>query len=134
MRIYDTIQGHLEQLVGHDLYTLSLGKKFRVERVMPKTQRQVEWLMELAVGEKGNKQHIYITDILRVYTWLVSNYWDKWARITDIEKFISSHNEFVSKKNASYMMALLATFDDIEHRKGQGAAIKFVPKSAAYKR
>jgi hypothetical protein len=128
------IQGHLEQLVGRDLFTLSQGKKFKVERVMPKTKRQVEWLMELTVGEKGNKQLIYITDILRVYTWLVSNYWDKWARITDVENFISSHQEIVSKKNASYMMAILATFDDVEHREGQGAAIKFVPKSATYKR
>ena len=43
------------------------------------------------------------------------------------------NKEFVSKQNASYMMAILATFDDIESQKGQGAAIKFKPKSMDYK-
>jgi hypothetical protein len=132
MRIYDSIQGHLAQLVGRDLYTLSEKKKFCIERAVPQNERQVEWLIELSVGEKGNKQHIYLTDILRVYTWLVSEHWDKWAGITELESFISEN--CITKKHASYMMAVLATFDDIEKREGQGAAIKFMPKSAAFKK
>ncbi len=131
MRIYDSIQGHLAQLVGRDLHTLSQGKKFVVTRVIPKHKKQKEWLIELSVGEQGNKQNIYITDILRVYTWLVSEHWEIWTTITDLEEFISAN--CVSSKNASYMMALLATFDDIEKKEGRGAAIRFVPKSADYR-
>ena len=131
MRIFDSIQGHLAQLVGRDLHTLAQEKKFRIERVIPTSDKQAEWLIELSVGEKGNKGHIYLTDILRVYTWMVAEHWDKWATITELNEFIDKN--CINKKQPSYMMAILATFDDIEMREGQRAAIKFVPKSAAYK-
>lgn len=133
MRIYDSLQGHLAQLVGRELHTLAQERVFRIERVVPENEKQVEWLIKLTVGSQGNEQSIYLSDILRVYTWMVSNNWDKWATVTDLEKFISGSPDIVSKKNASYMMALLATFDDIECREGQGAAIKFKPKSMDYK-
>ena len=133
MRIYDALQGHLAQLVGRELHTLAQEKIFIIERVVPENDKQVEWLIKLAVGEKGNEQSIYLTDILRVYTWVVSINWGKWITVTDMEKFISSSQDIVSKKNASYMMSILATFDDVESRTGQGAAIKFKPKSMDYK-
>lgn len=133
MRIYDSLQGHLAQLVGRDLHTLAQEKKFRIERVLPKNEKQVEWLIKISVGNHGNEQSIYLTDILRVYTWMVESHWNKWATISDLEKYISNNKEFVSKQNASYMMAILATFDDIEKMEGQGSAIKFSPKSMDYK-
>jgi hypothetical protein len=131
MRIYDSLQGHLTQLVGRELYTLAQKKKIIIERVIPQKGRQVEWLIKLSVGTQGNTQSIYITDILRVYTWVVSNHWESWATITELDSFISEN--CVSQKNASYMMAILATFDDIEKKEGRGAAIRFVPKSAGYR-
>jgi hypothetical protein len=133
MRIYDSLQGHLAQLVGRELHTLAQGKTFKIERVMPENEKQVEWLIKLSVGSQGSEQSIYMTDILKTYTWMVGSHWDKWATVTDIEKFISDSPNIVSKKNASYMMAILATFDDIESREGQDAAIKFKPKSMDYK-
>jgi len=133
MRIYDSLQGHLAQLIGRELHTLAQAKKFKIERVLPKNKKQVEWLIKLAVGSHGNEPSIYLTDILRVYTWMVESYWDKWASVTDIKNYISTRKGFVSEKNASYMMAILATFDDIESREGRGAAIKFKPKSMEYK-
>lgn len=133
MRIYDTMQGHFAQLVGQDLHTLARKKIFHIERVIPENDKQVEWLMKISVGDQGNEQSLYLTDILRVYTWMVSTHWNKWASITDIEEFISNSLDIVSKKNASYMMALLATFDDMAKREGEGAAIKFVSKSMEYK-
>jgi hypothetical protein len=133
MRIYDALQGHLAQLVGRELHTLAQEKKFRIERVVPENEKQVDWLIKLAVGRQGNEQSIYLTDILRVYTWMVSNNWGKWTSVTDMERFITSSPDIVSKKNASYMMAILATFDDIESRKGQGSAIRFKPKSLDYR-
>ena len=132
MRIYDSLQGHLAQLVGRELRTLAQGKKFIIERVLPENEKQAEWLIKLSVGSQGSEQSIYLTDILRAYTWMVGDRWGNWATVTDIEKFISASN-FVSKKNASYIMAILATFDDMESREGQGAAIKFRPRSMDYK-
>jgi hypothetical protein len=136
MRIYDSLQGHLAQLEGHDLHTLSQGKKFVIDRVFPDSKREVEWLIELSVGEKGNIGHVYLTDLLRSYTWLVSNHWESWATRKQLSAFMDDEFEsgkFVSNQNSSYMMAILATFDDVEKRDGQEAAVKFVPKSAAYK-
>lgn len=136
MRIFDSLQGHLAQLVGRDLQTLSQGKKFTIDRVIPENERQVEWLIELSVGEKGNKDHVYITDLLRAYTWLVSNHWDSWATRKELSAYMDTefgNGKFVSNQNSSYMMAILATFDDVEKKEGRGAEIKFVPKSAMYK-
>ena len=53
MRIFNSIQGHLALLVGHNLHTLARNKKFQIERVIPDNENQKEWLIKLSVGKKG---------------------------------------------------------------------------------
>jgi uncharacterized protein YneF (UPF0154 family) len=124
MRLFDSIQGHFSLYVGRKLSTLAQGAEFEVVRVIPQNERQVGWVIELGVGKKKNASLIYITDILRVYTWVVSACWGNWVTTKEMEKFISDN--CINKKQVSYMMALLATFDDIEHKTGKEASIRYI--------
>ncbi len=126
MKIFNMIQAHLDQLANHDLYTLAQRKKFKFESVTSLTEEQNGWYVSLLVGQYGNTTPLYITDILRVYTWMVSEHWNSWVNITDMSKFIFEC--CINKQDASYMMSILATFDDIEKKEGRDAAIRFASK------
>ncbi len=126
MRIFESIQGHFALLTGEQLSTLARGSVFTIARVIPENERQKGWIIELAVGKRGNTAAIYVTDLLSVYTWLVSSKWGAWATTGEVDEFVAKN--CVNKYQTSYAMALLNTFDDIETKSGRSAAIRFVMK------
>ena len=121
MRIFDSVRGHFALLTNRQLKTLSEGSAFLVTRVVSTTERQGDWLVVIKPVNGKNENSIYISDILRTYAWIVSNRTDEWETLKEIQNIIEQSG--INLAQASYIMALMATFDDVESREG---AIKLV--------
>lgn len=126
MRLFESIRGHFALMTGDEFRTLSRGSAFSIARVIPENERQKGWIIELTVGKQGNPATIYVTDLLRIYTWLVSSKWGAWATMQEVDEYAATN--CVNQRATSYMLPLLATFDDIETRAGNSAGIRFVFK------
>ena len=116
MKIFESIRDHFAPLKGHTFSTVAKHPSFKIKRVVSTKWPASQWTIDITYLSSGNTDSIYITDILRVYTCLVSSYWDasgsRWATKDDIQACINKH--CIKKAQSSCMMALLATFDDIE--------------------
>lgn len=124
MRIFDSLRGHFALLTRRQLKTLSEGSPFLVTRVVSNTERQGDWLIVIKPVKGTSENSIYISDILRVYAWVISNRMDKWVTFKEIQKIIEESG--INLAQTSYIMALIATFDDVESREGDDAAIMLV--------
>lgn len=116
MRIFDSIRGHFALLEKHQLETLPKGAPFTIIE-------EKDWRVVIEPAS-GKSNSIYVTDILRVYTWLVSFKGGQWATSSEIRDVVNQ--QCINKKSSSYIMSLLSTFDDVESKKGRDAAIRFV--------
>jgi hypothetical protein len=130
MRIFDSIRGHFALLTGLRLTTVAGEASFTIDRVVSTEESPAsDWIMHITITSSGKKAQIYVSDILNVYTGMINTYWDKsgtrWVTLAEMQKIIEKVS--VSQAIASYVMALLATFDDIQSRKEPNSAIRYIP-------
>ena len=127
MRILGLIRGHFALLTGRELETLPRGSKFVVERVLvaKESKARANWLIRIKPLRGDNYQSVYLSDILRAYTWAVTK--RDWIPRREIEDVV-----LIGKAQSTYTMALVATFDDIESRSGTNAAIRYVEHSEIF--
>lgn len=130
MRIFDSLRGHFALLIKRKLKTLSEGSPFIVTRVVSMAKRQEDWSVIIKPVKGTSENSIYISDILRIYTWIISNKTDQWVTLKDIQNIIDKSG--INLTQASYIMALMATFDDIESREGENAAIRLISHRKKY--
>jgi hypothetical protein len=124
MRIFDSLRGHFSLLTKRQLKTLSEGSPFVVMRVVSTKKREGDWSVVIKPLNGKAENSIYISDILRVYAWIISTKMDKWVTLKDIQNVIEKSG--INLAQASYTMALMATFDDVESQEGKDAAIMLV--------
>jgi hypothetical protein len=122
MRIFESIRNHFAALLDQPIPTLARKRPFWIRKGFE--EDTASWVLILEVGQKGGKQYIYLTDLINVYFWMLRNRWREWTTLKDIHGFIG-----IGKAQDTYIMALLATFDDIE-AKPDGSAIRFMPPKA----
>lgn len=122
MRIYDSIRGHFALLVKRQLKTLSTGAPFVITRVVSMNQRQKDWIVTIKPMSGKKPSSIYISDILRVYTWMVGENNFEWTSLKEIQQLVEKSQ--INLAQAPYIMALIETFDDVESRAGEDAAIR----------
>ena len=129
MRIFDYIRGHFALLTGRKISTVAGRASFVIERVHSLENPASGWLMEIKITSSGESYQLYLSDILTVYTEIINNYWSesgsKWVALADVKRLLSKSG--VDDFKSSYIMALLATFDDIKTRKGPKPAIRYIP-------
>jgi hypothetical protein len=128
MRIFDEIRGHFALLLGHEFQTLSENKPFIITRVRATTSRQREWAIVIRPIHGKKENHIYVTDILKVYAWICSTH--RWMNLKQIQEEVKISG--VNQAQSSYIMALLTTFDDVECREGEDAAIRYISHREKY--
>ena len=128
MRIFDEIRGHYALLVGHKFHTLSENSPFIITRVKAKTPRHSDWAVVIRPVQGKYENRIYVTDILKIYAWICSTH--QWMSLKQIQEEVK--NSGVSQAQSSYIMALLTTFDDVEGRKGEDAAIRHMPHNEKF--
>jgi hypothetical protein len=119
MEIFSMIRGHFALLLNKSMTTPVQGKEFRIENVSTK---EGEWQIVLKIST-GKQAKIYISDILRVYTYIVSS--NRPLTQSEIADFVESN--CISKAITSYVIPLLATFSDIEISKDPKLTISFIP-------
>jgi hypothetical protein len=119
MEIFNMIRGHFALLIGKTMMTPIQGKEFCIERVNTK---EGDWQIVLNVSS-GKQAKVYISDILRVYTFIVSS--NRPLTRVEVNRFVESN--CLSKAITSYVIPLIATFSDIEVCKEPKLTIRFIP-------
>ncbi len=130
MRILDELRGHFALLTKRKFKTLSEEAPFVITRVVSTSKRQSEWIVVVRPLTGKNDIRIYISDMLQVYSWMMNNRWEQWTTLKDIQGVIDKSR--INLAQTSYLMALMATFDDIESRRGEDAAIRLVTHREEY--
>jgi hypothetical protein len=120
MHIFQSICDHFAGLLNQRIPTLKRKRPFWIRRVYANNIK-ANWVIILEVGQKHREQYIYITDVIKVYFWMLRHKWGGWVTLPEIHSVID-----ISKAQDTYIMALLATFHDIEARP-DGSAIRFMP-------
>ena len=128
MRLFDSIRGHFALFTGREISTVAGKASFIIERVHSRDNPASGWIMDIKVVSSGEIYPIYISDIINVYVGILNNYWNEsgtqWVTLVDLSKLLHKH---VDEFKSSYIMALLATFDDIESRSTPNSAIRYMP-------
>ena len=119
MEIFNMIRGHFALLTNKTMTTPAQGKEFRIDSVSTK---EGDWQIVLNIST-GKQAKVYISDILRVYTFIVSC--NRPLTQADIDAFVESN--CLSKAITSYVIPLIATFSDIEVVKEPKLTIRFIP-------
>jgi hypothetical protein len=130
MRIFDEMRGHFALLTKRQLETLAEQAQFIIVRVVSTSSKQSDWTVVIRPVNSKYTNAIYLSDVLRVYTYLLSERWKDWIKLDDIQSVIEKSR--INIKQSSYIMALLATFDDVESRKGKDAAIRYIAHREIY--
>ena len=121
MRILDELRGHFALLTKRKLKTLSEEAPFVITRVGSVSKLESDWTVTVRPLTGKNTKLIYISNMLRVYSWIMNNRWEQWTTLKDIRGVIEKSG--INVAQPSYLMALMATFDDIESRCGEDAGI-----------
>lgn len=95
------------------------GKEFSIDRVSTK---EGDWQIVLNIST-GNQAKVYVSDILRVYTFIVSS--NRPLTQSEIDEFVKSN--CLSKAITSYVIPLIETFSDIEVSTEPKLTIRFIP-------
>ncbi|WP_147238997.1 hypothetical protein [Levilinea saccharolytica] len=119
MEIFSMIRGHFALLINTPMTTPAQGKEFCIDSVSTK---EGDWQIVLNISTRKQAK-VYISDILRVYTFIVSC--NRPLTQADIDAFVKS--SCLSKAITSYVIPLIATFSDIEVVKEPKLTIRFIP-------
>jgi hypothetical protein len=120
MEIFNLIRGHFALLIDKPLYTPTHAREFRIDGL---ATIESDWFIVLKIST-GNKQRIYISDLLRVYTHLLSNAKHPALTQTEITNFMADY--CVKSGGSSYVIPLLGTLDDIEVIREPKITIRFI--------
>ena len=117
MEIYNLIRGHFAILTSKTFRTPIHNKDFSIDNVG-------EWqiILNLSTGKTAN---VYLTDILRVYTFVVSA--DKDLTFAEIADYAEAN--CIRKGTISYVAPLLATFSDVQISKKDEIIVRFNPNT-----
>jgi len=118
MQIFNLIRGHFALLIDKPMETPAKSKPFVIKSVSTK---EGDWQITLEIST-GNAEKIYVSDILRVYTFIVSS--NRPLTQAEVDKF--AEKNCISKRT-SYVIPLLATFSDIEIKNEPKLTIQFIP-------
>jgi hypothetical protein len=119
MEIFNLIRGHFALLIGKPMNTPAKEKPFIIEAVGTK---EGDWQLVLKIST-GNLEKVYISDLLRVYAYIVSNYPNSLSQ-AQIDKFMKKN---CVTQRTSYVIPLLDTFLDIKIEKEPNFSIRFIP-------
>jgi hypothetical protein len=119
MEIFSMIRGHFALLKNKPMTTPKYRKEFRIESVSAK---EGDWQMVLNLST-GKQSKVYFSDILRVYTFIVSS--NRPLTQAEIDSFVIAN--CVTKGSTSYIIPLIATFSDIEISQEPKWTIRFIP-------
>jgi len=119
MEIFNMVRGHFALLIGKTFYTPAQEKEFTIDKVSTK---EGDWQIVLKIST-GNKAKIYISDILRVYTTIVSS--NRPLTQLEVDQFV--RDNCLTQGISSYVIPLLATFSDIEVNNDPEFTIRFIP-------
>ncbi len=119
MEIFNMVRGHFALLINKPMKTPAQGKEFSIDRVSTK---EGDWQIILNIST-GKQAKVYISDILRVYTFIVSS--NRPLTQSEIEVFVNSN--CLSKAITSYVIPLIATFSDIEVSLEPKLTMRFIP-------
>jgi hypothetical protein len=119
VEIFNMVRGHFALLIGKALSTPAKGKPFHIESVSTK---EGDWQIVLRIST-GKEAAVYISDILRVYTFIVSCNCP--LSQSEIDKYVKSN--CLSKAITPYVIPLIGTFSDIEILKEPKFSIRFIP-------
>jgi hypothetical protein len=119
MEIFNMIRGHFALLIDKPMTTFAKGKQFSIDSVSTK---EGDWQIVLNIST-GKQAGVYISDILRVYTHIVST--NGPMTQAEIDNFVRS--SCLSKAITPYVIPLIATFSDIEVSKEPKLMIRFIP-------
>ena len=119
MEIFNMVRGHFALLLNKSFKTPSQGKEFTIQSVNTK---EGDWQIVLKIST-GKTASIYISDILRVYTFIVSS--NRPLRQAEVDHFVQKY--CLSKAITSYVIPLIGTFSDIKILKEPELTIRFIP-------
>jgi hypothetical protein len=119
MEIFNLIRGHFALLIDKPMTTPAQEKPFVITSVGTK---EGDWQIVLNIST-GNTDKVYISDLLRVYAFIVSNSPNALSQ-AQIDKFIKKN---CVTHRTSYVIPLLGTFSDIEIKKEPKLTIRFIP-------
>lgn len=119
MEIFNMVRGHFALLVNRPFKTPVQGKEFTITSVSTK---EGDWQIVLKIST-GKQAKVYISDILRVYTFIVSS--NRPLTQTEIEHEVQRN--CVTKGITSYVIPLVGTFSDIKITREPELMIQFVP-------
>jgi len=118
MEIFNLVRGHFALLIDKPIETPAQLKPFVIKSVSTK---EGDWQIVLNIST-GNTEKVYISDILRVYTFIVSS--TRPLTQAEVDKFAEKN---CIAKRTSYIIPLLATFADIEIKNEPKLTIRFIP-------
>lgn len=84
--------------------------------------KEGDWQITLKIST-GKPASVYISDILRVYTFIVDC--NRSLTQTEIDQYVKAN--CISNRITSYVIPLIGTFSDIEISMGSKFAIRFIP-------
>ena len=122
MEIFNLVRGHFALLINKPMVTPAKGSKFHIQSISTK---EGDWQIVLMIST-GNKVGIYISDILRVYTFIVSS--NRPLLQAEVDKFVRQN--CLSTAITPYVIPLIGTFSDIKMSTELPKTIKFVPLQA----
>jgi len=118
MEIFNLIRGHFALLIDKPLETPAKLKPFVIKSVITK-DCYLLFTLEISTG---NTEKVYVSDILRIYTFIVSSIHP--LSQAEVDKY--AEKNCISKRT-SYVIPLLATFSDIEIKSEPKLTIRFIP-------
>jgi len=118
MEIFNGIRGHFALLIDKPMETPADLKPFVIKSVSTK---RGEWQIVLEIST-GNTEKVYISDILRVYAFIV----DATHPLTQTEVHKYAEKNCLANRT-SYVIPLLATFSDIKIKSEPELTIQFIP-------
>jgi hypothetical protein len=121
MELFKLIRGHFLQLANQTFRTPADKHPFHVDS---EATLGSDWQIVCRIST-GNLHGVYISDLLRIYTFLINYARDEPRTQAQIQKFVET--ECVSDQITSYAIPLLATFKDIEVKYSPHFTIRFVP-------
>ena len=119
MEIFNLMREHFALLIDKPLTTPAQEKPFSIKSV---GTQEGDWQIVISVST-GNTDKVYLSDLLRVYTFIVTNH-PKSLSQAEIDKFMK---ENCVTRRTSYVIPVLGTFSDIKIEKESNLKISFIP-------
>ena len=119
MEIFNMVRGHFALLINKPFKTPAQGKEFTIAKVSTK---EGDWQIVLKIST-GNYAKVYISDILRVYTFIVSS--NRPLSQAEVDDYVQK--ACLTNGITPYVIPLIGTFSDIKISREPQLTIEFIP-------